>query len=54
MFWLLLSLKCLAVVAITGLVMMSLPESRLTDLVGTVVWVVLCVGIARHDLRKRT
>ena len=49
----LLTLKCLAVVAITGLVMMSLPDGRLTDLAGTVVWVVLCVAIARHDLRKR-
>jgi hypothetical protein len=53
MFWILLTLKCLAVVSITGFVMMSLPDGRLTDMAGTATWVALCVAIARHDLRKR-
>jgi hypothetical protein len=53
MFWILLTTKCLAVVAITGLLMTLLPEGRATDLVGTLTWVSACILIAKHDLRKR-
>jgi hypothetical protein len=53
MFWILLTLKCLAIVSITGLAMAQLPGGRITDLIGTLAWAVPCVLIARHDLRKR-
>lgn len=53
MFWITLSIKCLAIAAIAGLVMARMPEGRITDLVGTAGWVGLCAAVIRHDLRRR-
>lgn len=53
MFWITLSLKCLAIVAIAGLVMAQMPDGRITDLVGTAGWIALCWLVIRRDLRQR-
>lgn len=53
MFWITLSLKCLAIVAIAGLVMAQMPDGRITDLVGTAAWVAICAVIVRRDLARR-
>jgi len=51
--WIFLFLKCLALASLTGLVMMQLPPGRLTDTVGTLTWVGLCVVLIRRELRRR-
>ncbi len=53
MFWITLTLKCLAIVAITGLVMAQMPEGRATDVLGTLAWVGLCALVIRRSLRQR-
>lgn len=53
MFWIILTLKCLAIVSITGLVMGQLPDGRITDIAGTTAWVAMCVAVIRKSLRQR-
>jgi hypothetical protein len=53
MFYITLTLKCLAIASITGLLMGQMPHGLLTDVIGTATWVSMCVVVIRRSLVER-